>query len=46
MDKKEFLSSIAVVFFMAILFTQQGTNQWKVFAFFGLVFLGLWYFGK
>ena len=45
MNKKDLFGFISCVLLISILFTQQGTNQWKGFAFLGLVFFGLWGFG-
>jgi hypothetical protein len=46
MGKEEFLGMIAVVFFMAILFTQQGSDTWKLLAFIGLIFGIFWWKSK
>lgn len=46
MDKKEILGMLAVVFFMAILFSEQGSETWKPLAFIGLIFGVFWFRSK
>ncbi len=46
MDKKEILGTLVAVFFMAILFTQQGSDTWKPLAFIGLIFGVFWFRSK
>lgn len=46
MDKKEIFGSLGIILLLGILFTEQGTNQWLTLGFPGIVFLGLWKWGK
>jgi hypothetical protein len=46
MEKEEILGMLAVVFFIAILFTQSGTDNWKPLAFVGLIFGVFWWRSK
>jgi hypothetical protein len=46
MRKEEVLGLLAVVFFLAILFTEQSSNAWKPLAFGGLIFGVFWFRSK
>ena len=45
-DQKAILGTLAVIFFISILFTFQGSNKWQGLFFIGLIFGVVWFFKK
>jgi hypothetical protein len=46
MDNKTLFGMLAGISFFAILFTEQGTDTWKLFGLVGLIFGIFWFKGK